>query len=115
MKLTAAILAVLSAGEVYAFVPASSFGSTSTKACTSTNKCNLRMNAAGEEGATGMGSTVAEQQSMGRKQMLQSVAATGLGAILFGASPSFAADVDFSKVRSKGGSIRAGMARHLQR
>lgn len=106
MKLTVAVVAALSAGKALAFVPTSSFGSTSTtKASTSANKCNLRMNGAGEEGATGMGSVVAEQQPMGRKQMLQSVAATGLGAILFGAqqaSPSFAAaDVDFSKVRAR--------------
>lgn len=58
------------------------------------------MNADGSP-ADGMGSVVAEQQPMGRKQMLQSVAATGLGAILFGAQarPSFAADVDYAKVR----------------
>lgn len=106
MKLTVAIVAALSAGKALAFVPTYSFrGSTSTtKASTSANKCNLRMNAAGEEGATGMGPVVAEQQPMGRKQMLQSVAATGLGAILFGAqaSPSFAADVDYSKVSARG-------------
>eukprot|EP00752_Nemacystus_decipiens_P009671 g8640.t1 len=100
MKLTVAIVAALSAGKALAFVPTSSFGSTSTRASTPANKCGLRMNAAREEGAAEMGSVVAEQQSMGRKQMLQSVAATGLGAILFGASPSFAADVDYSKVRS---------------
>lgn len=102
MKLTVAVIAALSAGKVAAFVPASSFGSasTTTKACTSASKCNLRMNAAREqEGSTGMGSIVGEQQPMGRKQMLQSVAATGLGAILFRASPSFAADVDYAKVR----------------
>lgn len=106
MKLAVAIVAALSASKAFAFVPSSSFGSTSTTKASSSasaNKCNLRMTAAGEEGASAacMGSVVAEQQPMGRKQMLQSVAATGLGAILFGAqaSPSFAADVDYSKVR----------------
>lgn len=103
MKLTVAILAALSAGKACAFVPASSFGgsTSTTKASASTNKCHLRMNAAGEEGAAGMGSIVCEQQPMGRAQMLQSVAATGLGAILWGAQagPSFAADVDYSKVQ----------------
>ena len=104
MKLTVAVVAALSAGKALAFVPSSSFGSTSTiaKASSAAQKCSLRMNAAGEEGATtaGTGTVVAEQQPMGRKQMLQSVAATGLGAILFGAqaTPSFAADVDYSKV-----------------
>lgn len=106
MKLTVAIVAALSAGKALAFVPTYSFGgsTSTTKASTSANKCNLRMNAAGEEGATGMGPVVAEQQPMGRKQMLQSVAATGLSAILFGAqaSPSFAADVDYSKVSARG-------------
>eukprot|EP00903_Cladosiphon_okamuranus_P012930 g12073.t1 len=108
MKLTVAVVAALSAGKALAFVPSATFGSTSTTKASSApvNTCNLRMNAAaaGEEGATtaGMGSVVALQQPMGRKHMLQSVAATGLGAILFGAqaSPAFAADIDYSKVRS---------------
>lgn len=113
MKLTVAVVAALTAGKVSAFFPSSSLGSTSTTKAriSSTNKCNLRMNAVGKEGATDMGTMVAEQQPMGRKQMLQSVAATGLGAILFGASPSFAADVDYSKVGLLNSRFRVGVAR----
>lgn len=99
MKLTVVFLGVLSAGKAYAFAPTSSLGSTSTtKASFSANKC--RMKAAGEAEPAGMGSIVSEHQPTSRKQMLQSVAAVGLDAVLLGgqASPSFAADVDYSKV-----------------
>lgn len=99
MKLGMAIVAGLSAGEqALAFVPPTLLGSTSTTTTAARSKCALHMKAGGgEERAR---SIVAEGKSMDRKQMLQSVAAAGFGAMLFSGnpSPSFAdTAVDYTK------------------
>ncbi len=103
MKLTVALVAAWSAGEAVAFLPPSGVGpatsSTSAAAVRAgRNTCTVQMKANGEAG--GMDSVVGQQQPMGRKQILQSVAASGLGAVLFAASPSVAdTAVDYAKVR----------------
>lgn len=99
MKLTVGLVAALSAGEAFAFLPPSGLGSsTSTSAVRAgRNTCTVQMKADGEAGR--VDSVVGQQQPMGRKQILQSIAASGLGAVLFAASPSVAdTAVDYAKV-----------------
>jgi len=97
MKLTVALVALSS--PVMAFLPPLQ----PSRDCmhvlnTGRNTCTtVQMKADGEAG--GVTPIVGQQQPMGRKQVLQSIAASGFGAILFAASPSVAdTAVDYAKV-----------------